>query len=77
MTKKQKKGVNRREFLRTGARGALLAATAAVGGALAGRASAQSCINEGRCRACGLFTECSLDDAQVLRSELETLRDAG
>ena len=58
---------SRREFLRGGARYALLAGLGAVSATLVkrsgGRLSGQSCINQGICRGCGAFTACGLPQA--------------
>jgi hypothetical protein len=58
---------NRREFLRGGARYALLTALGVMSGRLVrrggGKLSGQTCINQGFCRGCTVFTECGLPSA--------------
>ena len=58
---------SRREFLRGGARYALLTAVATVSAALiqrsGGKLAGQTCINQGLCRGCGAFAECGLPSA--------------
>lgn len=58
---------NRREFLRSGVRYALLAGIAAVSAALVVRRDralpGQTCINQGICRGCGAFDDCGLPQA--------------
>jgi len=58
---------DRREFLRGGARYALLAGLAAVSAVLVKRRGAglpgQTCINQGICRGCGAFADCGLPQA--------------
>ena len=66
--------LDRREFLRSGLRGALMVATGGAAGILGKRAVAAGCIGNEKCRACGAFTACSLDPAEVLRTELEDLK---
>jgi hypothetical protein len=60
-------GASRREFLRGGARYALLAGLGMLSATLAqrsgGKLSGQTCINEGICRGCGAFDNCSLPQA--------------
>lgn len=66
-TDQGKAGANRREFLRGGARYALLAGMAAVSAVLVKRRGAalpgQTCINQGICRGCGVFEKCGLPQA--------------
>ena len=58
---------SRREFLRGGARYALLAGLGAVSATLVkrsgGQLSGQTCINQGLCRGCGAFEGCGLPQA--------------
>ncbi len=58
---------SRREFLRGGARYALLAGLGAVSAALVrrsgGQLAGQNCINQGICRGCGAFEGCGLPQA--------------
>jgi hypothetical protein len=58
---------SRRQFLRDGLRLAMLGGLAAIGGKLAGRASArptgQVCISAGICRGCAFFEDCGLPGA--------------
>jgi len=60
-------GESRREFLRGGARYALLAGLGAVSAALfkrsGGKISGQTCINEGICSGCTAFGGCGLPQA--------------
>jgi len=57
----------RRQFLRDGLRLAVLGAMAAIGGKLAGRATArpagQVCVSAGICRGCAVFEDCGLPNA--------------
>jgi hypothetical protein len=57
----------RREFLRDGARYALLAGLAAASATLAARRGGplpdQTCINRGLCRGCGALASCGLPQA--------------
>lgn len=58
---------NRREFLRGGARYALLTTLAAVSATLfkrsGGKISGQTCINQGVCSACKAYAGCGLPPA--------------
>lgn len=58
---------SRREFLRGGARYALLTALGAVSATLVqrsgGQLAGQTCINQGICRGCGAFADCGLPKA--------------
>jgi hypothetical protein len=58
---------SRRQFLRDGLRLTILGGLAAIGGKLAGRASAraagQVCISAGICRGCAVFEDCGLPSA--------------
>jgi len=58
---------SRREFLRGGARYALLAGLGAVSATLfkrsGGKLSGQTCINQGICHGCTAFTGCGLPQA--------------
>lgn len=58
---------SRREFLRDGARYALLAGLGAVSATLGkrsgGQFAGQTCINQGICRGCAAFTDCGLPQA--------------
>jgi hypothetical protein len=60
-------GASRREFLRGGARYALITALAAVSATLikrgGGKLSGHTCINVGICRGCTAFTACGLPQA--------------
>jgi len=60
-------GESRRDFLRGGARYALLTAVGMVSVTLfqrsGGKLSGQTCINQGICRGCGAFTDCGLPQA--------------
>jgi len=62
-----KNHADRREFLRDGARCALLAAVGAMSAVLLKRSSSkltgQTCINAGICRGCVAFTDCGLPQA--------------
>ena len=62
-----KPGASRREFLRGGARYALLAGLGAVSATLVKRngskLSGQTCINQGICRGCTAFDNCGLPQA--------------
>jgi len=67
-TKRPNSTGNRREFLRGGARYALLAGLAAVSGTLVAKRRgeglpSQACINQGICRGCGAVAECGLPQA--------------
>ena len=66
-TERPNESANRREFLRGGARYALLAGLAVVSAVLVKRRSAtlpgQTCINQGICRGCGAFEDCGLPQA--------------
>jgi len=67
-------GPSRRQFLRDGLRLAVLGGLAAVGGRLAGRASArpggQVCVSAGICRGCAVFEDCGLPSALSAREAL-------
>ena len=69
---------NRREFLRGGARYALLAGLAAVSTVLVKRRGAslpdQTCINEGICRGCGAVSDCGLPQALSFKQATQTRR---
>lgn len=69
---------NRREFLRSGIRYALLAGVAAVSAALVVRRDRalpnQTCINQGICRGCGMFDDCGLPQAL---SAKQTMKGGG
>lgn len=60
-------GESRREFLRGGARYALLAGLGAVSATLfkrsGGKLSGQTCINQGVCGGCTAFSDCGLPQA--------------
>lgn len=60
-------GESRREFLRGGARYALLTTLAAVSATLfkrsVGRLSGQTCINQGICSGCTAYAGCGLPQA--------------
>jgi len=60
-------GESRREFLRGGARYALLAGLGAVSATLfkrsGGKLSGQTCINQGVCSGCTAFSGCGLPQA--------------
>ena len=59
---------NRREFLRTAARGALLLGVGALGGALwYRRRELPVCVNDSQCHGCGQFNGCGLPAAQATR----------
>jgi hypothetical protein len=66
-TEQTKAAAHRREFLRDGARYALLAGLAAVSGLLAKRRSGalpgQTCINHSICRGCNVVGRCGLPQA--------------
>ena len=66
-TEQSQETANRREFLRGGARCALLAGLAAVSALLIRKRGAglpgQTCINEGICRACAAVGDCGLPQA--------------
>lgn len=63
----QNQSASRREFLRGGARYALLGALGAVSATLVkrsgGKLSGQTCINQGICSGCNVFTDCGLPQA--------------
>ena len=67
MNKPGHNGASRREFLRGGARYALLSALGAVSATLVqrsgGKLAGQTCINQGICRGCGTFADCGLPQA--------------
>ena len=67
MNKPGHNGESRREFLRGGARYALLTALGAVSATLVqrsgGKLADQTCINQGICRGCGTFADCGLPQA--------------
>jgi hypothetical protein len=71
---------NRREFLRSGARYALLAGLAAVSAALVKRRGAslpgQTCLNQGICRGCGAFEDCGLPQALSAKQVLQNSRSS-
>lgn len=71
---------NRREFLRGGARYALLAGLAAVSAVLVRRRGAgllgQTCINQGICRGCGAFEDCGLPQALSAKQATQGRRPA-
>jgi hypothetical protein len=83
-TERPNESANRREFLRGGARYALLAGLAAVSAVLVKRRAAslpgQTCINQGICRGCGAFEDCGLPQAlsakQVLQSSRSSRRES-
>ena len=58
---------SRREFLRGGARYALLTAVATLSATLfqrsGGKLAGQTCVNQGICHSCGVFTDCGLPQA--------------
>lgn len=60
-------GASRREFLRGGARYALLTTLGAVSATLVhrsgGKLTGQTCINQGICSGCGAFADCGLPQA--------------
>jgi len=62
-----KRGRNRREFMRDGARYSLLAGMAAVSALLlkrsGGKLTGQTCVNQGICSGCGAFAGCGLPAA--------------
>jgi hypothetical protein len=66
-TGQRKELANRREFLRGGARYALVAGVAAVSAVLVRKRVAglpdQECLNEGICRACTALGDCGLPQA--------------
>ncbi len=61
------RGANRREFLRAAARYGLLSLLAglAVGNTWKRK---RACINQGPCRQCPIFPECSLPQAGAVRA---------
>ena len=67
MNEARQNGESRREFLRGGARYALLAGLGAVSATLfkrsGGKLSGQTCINQGICRGCTAFSGCGLPQA--------------
>jgi len=67
MNKPGHNGASRREFLRGGARYALLTALGAVSATLVqrsgGKLAGQTCINQGICRGCETFADCGLPQA--------------
>jgi len=69
---------NRREFLRGGARYALLWALAAISGALVkrrvGSLPGQTCLNQGICRGCGAVGDCGLPQALSFKQVTQTRR---
>ena len=66
-TADEKSRANRREFLRGGARYALLTTLAAVSATLfkrsGGKISGQTCINQGICSGCTAYAGCGLPQA--------------
>ncbi len=79
-TERSKESANRREFLRGGARYALLAGLAAVSAVLVKRRGAtlpgQTCINQGICRGCGAVGDCGLPQALSFKQATQTGRDS-
>ena len=71
-------GASRREFLRGGARYALLSALGAVSATLIQRRgptiAGQNCISQGMCRGCGAFEECGLPAALSVKEFLSRRR---
>lgn len=67
MNKAQSNRTERREFLRGGARYALLTTLAAVSVALfkrsGGKLTGQSCVNQGICSGCTAYAGCGLPQA--------------
>jgi hypothetical protein len=67
MNKADEDRANRRDFLRGGARYALLTTLAAVSATLfkhsGGKLSGQTCINEGLCSDCTAYADCGLPQA--------------
>ena len=65
---------NRRDFLRGGARYALLAGVAAVGAVVAVRRGpalpGQTCVSQGLCRGCNVFQDCELPQALSAKQAL-------
>jgi hypothetical protein len=66
-TERATEAATRRDFLRGSVRYALLAGLAAVSATVAGRRDnrlpGQTCVNQGICGGCAIFTECSLPQA--------------
>lgn len=66
-TADEKSRANRREFLRGGARYALLTTLAAVSATLfkrsGGKVTGQTCINQGICSGCTAYAGCGLPQA--------------
>jgi hypothetical protein len=79
-TERPNESANRREFLRGGARYALLAGLAAVSAVLIKRHGAslpsQTCINQGICRGCGAVGDCGLPQALSFKQATQTWRDS-
>jgi len=67
-------GASRRQFLRDGARYAILGGLAAVGGKLVARQiespAGQVCVSAGICRGCAAFDDCELPQALSVRQVL-------
>jgi hypothetical protein len=80
-TERPNESANRREFLRSSARYALLAGLAAVSAVLVKRGGAglsnQTCINKGICRGCGVFEECGLPQALSAKQVLQSRSSRG
>jgi hypothetical protein len=66
-TERATEAATRRDFLRGGVRYALLAGLAAVSATVAGRRAnrlpGQTCISQGICSGCPVFTDCGLPQA--------------
>ncbi|MDA0321497.1 MAG: hypothetical protein O2923_02100 [Verrucomicrobia bacterium] len=66
---------DRREFLTAAPRALLLGGLAALSATLGKRSISTPCVSDGRCRACGVFTACALEPAELLRRRIR--EDAG
>ena len=79
-TERPNESANRREFLRGGARYALLAGLVAVSAVLVKRRRlslpGQTCISQGICRGCGAVGDCGLPQALSFKEATQTRRDS-
>ena len=80
MNKAGQDRANRREFLRGGARYALLTTLAAVSVALfkrsGGKLSGQTCVNQGICSGCTAYADCGLPQA-LSRKQIQSRSSRG
>ena len=79
-TADEKNRANRREFLRGGARYALLTTLAGVSATLlkrsGGKISGQTCINQGICSGCNAYAGCGLPQA-LSRKQIQSRSSRG